>query len=61
LLDPLRDRLRERLPWQPMPRLVLARLGADAACAGAALLARDLLSAVDGHLSQSRRPREGEL
>lgn len=45
LLDPLRDGLRQRLVWQTMPRLALAELGDAASCAGAALLARDLLPA----------------
>ncbi|MCL2780033.1 MAG: ROK family protein [Actinomycetia bacterium] len=40
LFDPLRNRLRELLVWQPVPQLVPARLGDNAACLGAAILAR---------------------
>ena len=43
LLDPLRTGLRERLTWQPVPRLTVAEFGEDAACVGAVLLARGLL------------------
>ena len=46
LLDPLRERLAERLTYQHAPRIVAARLGDEAAVAGAALLAHDLLTPV---------------
>ncbi|MFD7908884.1 ROK family protein [Kitasatospora sp. NPDC059722] len=40
--DPLRSALADRLTFQGMPRIVPARLGHQAGCLGAALLARDL-------------------
>lgn len=40
LLCPLRRQLADRLPLQPLPRLVPAQLGDGAGCFGAALLAR---------------------
>jgi glucokinase len=46
LLGPLRERLTQRLTFQHTPRLVAARLGDEAAVAGAALLAHDLLTSV---------------
>lgn len=45
LLVPLREALRNRLVWQPEPRIILAALGENAACLGAGLLARDSLKA----------------
>ncbi|SFO97637.1 glucokinase [Amycolatopsis arida] len=39
LLDAVRDRLAELVTFQPMPRLRLAELGAEAGCLGAGLLA----------------------
>ncbi|GLY70328.1 ROK family protein [Amycolatopsis taiwanensis] len=44
LLEPLREQVRRRLSWQPEPRLALAELGEHGAGAGAALLARGLLT-----------------
>jgi glucokinase len=62
LLDPLRDRLRQRLVWQRMPRLAPAELGDAASCAGAALLARGLLPAApDNRNSQTVILEEMEL
>jgi glucokinase len=46
LLGPLRERLAQRLTFQRAPRIVAARLGDEAAVAGAALLAHDLLTPV---------------
>jgi glucokinase len=43
LFDPLREHLRELLVWQREPTLVPAALGDNAACLGAALLARRAL------------------
>ena len=39
LLEPLTDRLRERLVWRPSPPITAAELGARAGCLGAAILA----------------------
>ncbi|MDH2393284.1 ROK family protein [Streptomyces sp. HNM0663] len=44
-LAPLREALAERLTFQTVPEVVAARLGDQAGCVGAALLARDLLGA----------------
>lgn len=44
LLGPLRERLEERITFQRAPRIVGALLGDQAAVAGAALLALDLLA-----------------
>jgi glucokinase len=44
LTDPLRDRLAERLPGLPGPRIVTARHGDTAAARGAAMLAEDARS-----------------
>jgi glucokinase len=44
LLEPLRQRLRERLVWQLEPRIVVAELGENAACLGAGLLARQAIA-----------------
>jgi glucokinase len=46
LFAPLRERLAQRLTFQSVPRIVAARLGDEAAVAGAALLAHDLLTSV---------------
>lgn len=45
LLDPLATAVADRLAFQTMPRLVRARLGDEAGCVGAALLALDRLAA----------------
>jgi glucokinase len=45
LFGPLADRLRRRLTFQRVPRLVPAALGDRAGCLGAALLALDLIRA----------------
>jgi glucokinase len=44
LLEPLRRRLRNLLLWQQEPVVVVAALGDNAACLGAALLARRAIS-----------------
>ena len=44
LLGPLRERLERRLTFQCAPRIVAAKLGDEAAVAGAGLLAHDLLT-----------------
>jgi glucokinase len=44
LLEPLRGRLKELLVWQLVPRIVAADLGENAACLGAALLARQAIA-----------------
>jgi glucokinase len=44
LLEPLRRRLRNLLVWQQEPAVVVAALGDNAACLGAALLARRAIS-----------------
>ncbi len=48
LLAPLRDALARRITFQVPPRIVGARLGEEAGCIGAGLLAWDLLDRVEG-------------
>lgn len=52
LLGPLRDQIPARLTFQRAPELVLAQLGEDAGCLGAALMAWDAAGLLD-------RDREG--
>jgi glucokinase len=44
LFEPLRRRLQELLVWQRAPRIVAAKLGENAACLGAGLLARQAIA-----------------
>ncbi|WP_052863620.1 ROK family protein [Streptomyces niger] len=44
LFAPLREAVRQRVTFQPLPSIVPAALGDAAGCLGAGLLARDLLS-----------------
>ncbi len=46
LLDPLRLRIRDLLVWQQEPQIVAARFTDNAACIGAALLAREALAMI---------------
>jgi len=49
LLAPVRSALAGLLPWQPVPRLVTAAFGANAASLGACLLARDVVAMEEPH------------
>lgn len=46
LLDPLRDRIRRLLIWQQEPRIITSQLADNAACLGAAMLAREALGQI---------------
>lgn len=60
LLDPLADRIRARLTFQRVPRLLPAALGDRAGCIGAALLALDLVGALPSAPPPSVRGRGGD-